>query len=586
MNAENSSFSLHRPQNRGDTSLNRPSAQMIADWLVTEVVRRFDVDRETIDIDRPLVRYGLDSIAALELVAALEDWLGQPLPLTLMWDHPTMGAIARHIANELLAWPNSLEADMRSWIGHEELPQPLLLRDDVYEHPISHGQRTLWTLMQSSPKLTLCNLTSAVHMRSELDMAALQWAFQQVVNRHSGLRTTFALSEGQPVQRVHKHMAVCPSEANASAWSEEFLHYSLCGEAGRPFDLERGPLLRLQLFKRAPNEHIFLLVIHQIVADFWSMVVVMHELELLYEAAKSGAPNPLPPLVLQFADFVQWQTEMLANPEGAQLWDYWKQQLSGALAPLPLPIDRQRPAWHSYRGASQPLKLGTALTEKLKALSHETDSTLFTTLLATLYMLLYHYTDREDLIIGSHMTGRSRVGWLDAVGHFVNPVVLRTCLEGNPTFVDLIERVKQTLQGAFEHQDYPFGLLVERLQPHRDLGRLAFPQVMLVWKKAHRHNSDDFIPWVFEPAAMSENVTLTSMPPEFVPLEQQVSQCDLNVTIGEVDGTLSGSMRYNTGLFDPTTIARMRHHYQMLLNCIVADPTQRLATILMVLDSN
>jgi acyl carrier protein len=589
MHAENSHPPSQRFNDTESTSPKAPSAQAIADWLIAEVVQRFGVDLNVINAEQPLMRFGLDSIAALELLAALEDWLNCSLPLTLMWDYPSIDAMAQHVSRQLNRPNSSLDDDIQAWIASDEQPQSALQWGGVHEHSISYGQRALWSLFQSAPDHTMCNLMSAVRIFAELDVPALQWAFQQLVDRHPALRTTFAISGERPVQRVHEYMEVRFSEEDATTWSEEFLHHCLSGEAYRPFDLERGPLLRLQLFSRGKNEYIFLLVVHHIIADFWSLVIFVHELEILYQAAKAGSPSPLPPLESQFTDFVRWQSEILGQQEGEQLWTYWKQQLSGTLTPLHLPIDRRRPVWQSYRGASQPLKIGAEITERLKALSHETDTTLFTTLLTTLYVMLYHYTDQEDLIVGSPMTGRSRSAWLNTIGHFVNPVVLRSSLAENPPFLTLIERVKQTVQGALEHQDYPFTLLLERRQPQRDLGRLPFPQVMFVWKKAHRLNGADLTPLAL--GTESSQVTvgglpLEAIPLEFVPLEQHVSQCDLTLTIGEVDGALSGSLQYNTSLFDPATIAQMRQHYQTLLDAIVANPTQRLATILLALDQN
>ncbi len=391
---------MRRISNKADTSPKEPSARVIADWLVAEVSQRFGIEPASIDAEQPLVRYGLDSIAALELVAALEDWLGCALSLTLMWDYPTIGAIARHVAAHLAEPETSLDADIRAWIGPDEPSPPTLKWGGVHEHPISYGQRALWTLFQSAPDHTMCNLMSAVRIHADLDIPALQWAFQQLIDRHPALRTTFAISGGQPVQRVHEHMEVRFSEEEASTWSEEFLHHCLSGEAHRPFDLERGPLLRLQLFKRGADEYVFLLVVHHIVADFWSLVIFVHELEVLYQAAKTGAPSPLPPLQSQFTDFVRWQAEMLTNPKGEALWTYWKEQLTGVLPPLHLPIDRRRPMWQSYRGTSSALKLDLSLTEQLKTLSHTAGTTLFTTLLSSLYVLLYHYTDQDDLVVG------------------------------------------------------------------------------------------------------------------------------------------------------------------------------------------
>ncbi len=561
---------------------------VISDWLVVEVSQRLDLLPDAIDVEQVLVRYGIDSIGALELLAALEDWLGCSLPLTLVWEYPTIQAIARYVA-QLVHPDSTLDADIRAWITSEKQPPTAPQWGGVHEHPISYEQRALWSLYQSAPDNTLGNLMSAGRIRAELDIPALQQAFQQLLDRHPALRTTFALSDGKPVQRVHEHMEVRCSEEDASHWSEEFLQHCLSGEAYRPFDLERGPLLRLQLFSRSPQEHIFLLVVHHIIADFWSLVIFVYELEELYQAVKNERSATLSPLRAKFTDFVHWQTDLLNNAPGQRLWNYWKQQLSGPLPILNLPIDRRRPLWRSYRGASQPLKLDLTLTKQLKALSLASGTTLFTTLLATLYVLLSYYTDQEDLVVGSQMAGRSRPDWLSCIGHFTNPVALRTNLAGNPTFETILKQTQQTVEGAFEHQDYPFSLLVERCQPQQDLGRRPFPQVMFIFKKAHQLNGADLTPLALGIESAQVQVgkwPLSSIPLDFVSLEQHLAQCDLTLTMGEIAGELSGSLQYNTSLFDPTTILRMRNRYQKLLEIIVNDTKQPLATIRLALHDN
>ena len=561
---------------------------VISDWLVVEVSQRLDLLPDAIDVEQVLVRYGIDSIGALELLAALEDWLGCSLPLTLVWEYPTIQAIARYAAH--LVHPDStLDADIRAWLTSEEPPPTAPQWGGMHEHPLSYEQRALWSLYQSAPDNTLANLMCAGRIRTALDIPALQQAFQQLLDRHPALRTTFALADGKPVQRVHEHMEVRCSEEDASNWSEEFLQHCLSGEAYRPFDLERGPLLRLQLFSRSPQEHIFLLVVHHIIADFWSLVIFVYELEELYQAVKNERSATLSPLKVKFTDYVHWQTNLLNDTSGQRLWNYWKQQLSGPLPILNLPIDRRRPLWHSYRGALQPLKLDLTLTKKLRALSLASGTTLFTTLLATLYVLLSYYTDQEDLVVGSQMAGRSRPDWLSCIGHFTNPVALRTNLAGNPTFETILKQTQQTVEGAFEHQDYPFSLLVERCQPQQDLGRRPFPQVMFIFKKAHQLNGADLTPLALGIESAQVQVgewPLSSIPLDFVSLEQHLAQCDLTLTMGEIAGELSGSLQYNTSLFDPTTILRMRNRYQKLLEIIVNDTKQPLATIRLALHDN
>ena len=417
---------------------------------------------------------------------------------------------------------------------------------------------------------------------ADIDVPAMRRAFQTLIDRHPALRTTFPVHFGKPIQRVHEAQKVHFQEVEGSTWSPEELKTRLLEEAYCPFDLERGPLLRVTLFTRSAREHILLLVVHHIVIDFWSLAILLDELGVLYLAEKAGAQVILPPLKLRYTDYVRWQAEMLASPEGERLWAYWRDQLAGQLPVLQLRTDRPRPAIPTYRGASHDFTMDAELSSGLKALAKAHGATLYMVLLAAFQVMLSYHTGQEDLLVGSPMVGRSRAEFEGIVGLFTNPVVLRANLSGNPTFRAFLEQVRHTVLSALEHQDYPTVLLVERLRPPRDLSRPPLCQVMFVLDKPHR------IAQPGAPAFVAAETGLRMNPGglvlESVPLERRAATLDLVLLIIETQESLAASMRHNTDLFDAATIARMSQHFEILLRRILQEPTARLDALKLTLD--
>ncbi|HYY42455.1 MAG TPA: condensation domain-containing protein, partial [Pyrinomonadaceae bacterium] len=350
--------------------------------------------------------------------------------------------------------------------------------------PLSHGQQALWFLYQLAPESAAYNLAGAVRIRAGLDVHALRQAFQTLVERHAALRTTFAVVQDKPVQRVSANAQLAYNEVDAEHLREPALAEQLSAEAHRPFDLEAGPVLRVNLFRRAGGEYFVLLVVHHIVADFWSLSVLVQELGVLYQAHKRGGAAALPPLAVQYTDYARWQTELLAGPEGERLWSYWQKQLAGELPVLNLPTDRPPPPVQSYRGNSHAFTLSAELTTALRALSREQSATLYMTLLAAFQTLLHRYTEQKHILVGSPMAGRTHAELAGLIGYFVNPLVMRADLSGDPPFKVLLNEVRQTVLAAFEHQEYPFALLVERLQPVRDASRPPLFQATFALQKA------------------------------------------------------------------------------------------------------
>ncbi len=442
-------------------------------------------------------------------------------------------------------------------------------------YPLSYGQKALWFLHRSAPKSSAYNTAFPVRIRSDVDVSALLSAFQKLIDRHPCLRTTFPMRDGEPVQEIHGYQQVCFKEIDASTWTEDELNRNVVEAYQRPFDLERGPVLRVSLFTRSQQDHVLLLTIHHIASDGWSLWMLLQELRLLYPAQKAGAQAALPPLAHQYTDYIDWQTTKLDGSKGGQLWDYWQHQLAGELPVLNLPTDRPRPPVQTDHGASHPFKLNEKLTQGLQELAQTEGATLYMTLLAAFQVLLHRYTNQEDILVGSPTSGRSQSEFAGIVGCFVNSVVLRGNLSGNPTFKQFLSKMRQTVLDAIAHQDYPFPLLVERLQPNRDPSRSPLFQTLFVLQKPQWRELADLI----TPSETVARVDWGGLDLEFFALPMQEGQFDLTLEMVEAKESLFGLFKYNTDLFDAATITRMLGHFQTLLEGIVANPEQCLSDL-------
>jgi hypothetical protein len=330
-------------------------------------------------------------------------------------------------------------------------------------------------------------------------------------------------------------------------------------EMGQPFDLTRGPLLRATLLHLEAEDYVLLFTLHHIVSDDWSKGVLVREVAALYEAFSGGLPSPLPEPSIQYADYAQWQRRWMSGEVLESQLDYWKRQLGGDPPVLHLPTDHTRPATQSFRGAHEPVRLSPALTEKLKALSRQEGATLFMTLLAAFKTLLYHYANQEDIVVGTPIANRTRAEIEDLIGFFVNTLVLRTDFSGNPTFRQLLARVREVTLGAYTHQDLPFEKLVEELQLNRDPGRTPLFQVVFTLQNA--------------PMPPLELVGLTLSAQS---VDSGTAKFDLVLNMADTEQGLAGWLEYNCDLFEAATIARMRGHFERLLNSIVAEPDAQL----------
>ncbi|MGH9363634.1 MAG: condensation domain-containing protein, partial [Thermoanaerobaculia bacterium] len=507
--------------------------------------------------DRPLTELGLDSLAATELQHEIESGLGFSLPLTALLDGASLAELATEILRRLAVAPEAAEAPLMA----EPLPAVF---------PLSLGQRALWALDRLAPGSEAYVLAGAGRIRGDLDASALARAFQALVERHPALHLVVGPGPEGPVHRAQEPAAIRLRQEDATGWSSSRLAAWLLEEAYRPFDLERGPLIRAVLLRRAGDEHILMLAAHHIVADLWSIDLLLRELGALY------AGEPLPALAVSLADFVRWQRQLLASPRGESLWAYWRDQLAGSPRALSLATDRPRPRYQTFGGALRTRRLDPALSASVGALARTRGVTLHTTLLAAFAALLHRTTGEEDLLIGTPTAGRGPAALAGVVGYFVNPVVVRSTLNGDPSFAELLAQTRRTALAAFAHQDFPFPLLAQRLASERDPSRSPVFQVMFVLQQAHPPIE------ALAGFALGEAgpvLQLGGLEIESLGLPLRGSQFDLTLAMADWRGALSASLQYNTDLFDAGTIDRMLGHLATLLAGAAADPAAPLSEL-------
>jgi amino acid adenylation domain-containing protein len=431
------------------------------------------------------------------------------------------------------------------------------------ELPLSFAQQRLWFLDQLEPLSSVYNIPAAVRLSGSLDINALAESFKEIVNRHEILRTSFVAEEGQPVQRIAATQDFKLSEIDLRSLPpderEREVSRLAFEEGQRPFNLAAGPLLRASLLRLAKTEHVLLLTMHHIISDAWSTGILIREVAALYGAFHAGNESPLPALPIQYADFAYWQRERLRGETLDQQLSYWREQLKNAPALLELPTDYPRPSVKTYQGATHSMRLPKRLTQALQSLSQRAGATMFMTLLAAFQILLSRYSGQEDILVGSPIANRNRAELENLIGFFINTLVLRTRMTGDPTFLDQLERVRQICLEAYAHQDLPFEKLVLEMQPERNMSHSPIFQVMFVLQNAPR------------PSLELQDLRLSQ-----VLADAGTAMFDLSLNIEETQEGLSGTWEYSTDLFEADTIKRMSGHFQNLLEAIVEQPQQRL----------
>ena len=432
--------------------------------------------------------------------------------------------------------------------------------------PTSFSQQALWVLGQVLPEDSVYNESDVFRLQGPLVIEALKDAVNEIVRRHEVLRTRFAVEDGEPVQVIVPELKVPVEVTDLSALPdgerEAEAQRVARDEARMRFDVEHGPLLRVRLLRLRKDEHWLIQTMHHIVRDGGSMVVFAQELSALYGAYSSGKRSSLPELAVQYADYAIWQRAQLQRDALKDQLAYWKQKLAN-LPVLELPTDRPRPAAPSYRGGRIAFELGEELTRELKELRRQEETTLFTTLLAAFQVLLYRYSGHEDIAVGVPIAGRTRPEVKGLIGFFVNVLVLRADLSGEPSFREYLARVRAQTREAYAHQDVPFAKLVEELAPKRDPSRNPLFQVSFV-----------------KGTEPGERPELSGLTVDTLQTNGTAAvKFDLSVSVADEDQKIRVAIDYATDLFDSPTIERLAGHWRVLLEGIVADPTQKISRL-------
>ena len=535
----------------------------LAPWLSREVARALRLPAGAVPPEEPLIRLGVDSLGAAELKQSLESRLGREVALADLLGGIGWGELARR----LLA-PESAAAAPEGGLAPRAAGE---------EAPASFGQRALWFLDRLLAASGPFHIAAAARVAPRepgapgLRPAALGRALRALVLRHPALRTTFAARGGEPFQRIHAELPADFLAEDATGWSAAELAARLEREAYRPFDLAAGPLLRLAVFRTGPAEHVLLLAVHHIVADFWTVARLVRELAALYEGRE------LPPPPLTYADYALWQAERLGGVHGERLWDWWRERLAPRPPALALPADRPGAGDAERRGGAVAARLGAETSQRLAGLARAAGATPFAALLAVFQALLGRWSGQEDFLVGAPAAGRVRPELAQVAGYFANLLPLRADLAGDPSFATLVDRARRTAVEALEHQEMPFVLLAERLERERDAGESALLQAILVLQTAAGGEGEELAP--FAVGAAGARAPFAGLTLAAEPLPERFSQFDLALRAAYLDGELVTSLQYSAARFDAATAERLVGHLRELARGAADDAERPLSAL-------
>jgi amino acid adenylation domain-containing protein len=524
---------------------------------------------------------GGHSLKATQLLSRIRQTFQADIPLRSLFESPTIAGMAV-VVREVVSGESALSKTITPIPREETSGIPL------EPPPLSFSQQRLWFLDQLDPGSLTHNIPAAVRITGKLDTLALEKSLNELIRRHESLRTTFADGDGHPVQIIAPEfnisLPIFDWIALGGSQSEGILTESdhidsviqdwAKSQVQIPFDLSTGPLIRSGLLRIDDNESILVVTIHHIVSDGWSMGILVKEIAILYESFSVGKEASLPNLRLQYADYAAWQREWMSGEELERQLTYWKDRLAGMPPLLDLPTDRPRPALKSSNGAVAMFNFSSELSDAIQTLARLEGVTVYMLLLAAFQTLLYRYSGQEDISVGSAIANRTRPEVENLIGFFVNTLVLRTDLSGDPSFRELLQRVREVALGAYAHQDLPFEMLVETLQPQRNLSFTPLFQVGFDLQEVPVKSLE-------LPGLTLSPITTHSGSAAFDML-MSITQ---SPRLGTIAGKLGGSLEYNTDLFDETTISRLLSHFEQLLIAITADPDQAISGLRMLTDT-
>nr|UXE44170.1 linear gramicidin synthase subunit D [uncultured bacterium] len=536
--------------------------------------------------DSNFFEIGGDSLLAMQVISRVGRILQVDCPLRILFETLTVSRFAGGILSNSSCAAGVVERAQEILNSTEDSNQktvtlpPDKVSGPQLEHtgrkrransvPLSLTQEQMWFVDQLSPGNPSYNMAHAAHLKGVLKISLMERSINEIVRRHESLRTTFPALEGVPAQLIAPFRTIAMPIVDLAevpqAEREAAALRIADQESQQLFDLSNGPLVRFRLLRLAEDEHVLIIAMHHIIGDGWSWGIFLRELASLYNAFSAGQPSPLMDLPLQYADFAVWQRRRLQGKALGNTLSYWKKQLEGAPSLLSLPTDYPRPNIQAFQGAAEADLFSKDVTEKLKDLSRQEGVTLFMTLLAAFYAVLFRWTGQEDIVVGSTTAGRNSTELEKLIGLFINTLVLRTDLSGNPTFRELVRRVREVALGAYSNQEVPFDKLTEAFHSKRSLSKAAIFQVFFVLNQDNRQ----------------QHVELSGLAVTPLRLDVRAVKFDLFLSIVEKPEGLRCSLRYRTDLFRATTIRRMLEHFHNILEGVVANPDEHLSRLPML----
>ncbi|MFE4118690.1 amino acid adenylation domain-containing protein, partial [Priestia sp. YIM B13448] len=514
------------------------------------------LDIENIAVQNSFFELGGHSLLATQVVSRLQEVFQIELPVRELFEYPTVEALAKRLDQ------------LRKGDKKREIP-PLMPMERGEAIPLSYAQQRLWFIDQFTPNSALYNMPTVCRLTGNWVPEALEMGWNQLIERHESLRTVFHEVNGYPVQQIQPYAFRSLPQMDLTTLSpeerESEMEQWIQNEVEAPFDLGQGPLIRGQIVQIAEEEWIFLCTMHHIISDGWSMEILLQEWMAFYEDAIGGKPAELAPLPVQYADFAQWQREWLKEEVLDQQLAYWKEELSGELPVLTLPMDRPRSAVQTHHGSTHTVLLSRSLRDKLNELSRQEGATLFMTLLASYQSFLSRYTGQSDILVGSPIANRNYREIEGLIGFFVNTLVYRADLSVAPTFQELLSQVRTKALKAYEYQDVPFEKIVEVIQPERSTSHSPIFQTMFTLQ-----NTKQELP------------ELHGRSLEAMESHASIAKFDLSLSAAEVEEGLFLSFVYKTDLFDVVTIRRMAEYFENWLNKIVEHPDKSLTKLKML----
>jgi len=500
---------------------------------------------------------GGHSLLATQIIARIRRDLNIEFPLHSLFED----SILKRFANKLKKFEGKAVRKIKPELKHELRPLKI---------PLSFAQSRLWFLEKLIPNSSLYNIADAIILKGEIHVDNLERALNEIVARHEVLRTSLPEIEEQAIQKIIDKLYLPLVYEDLTSFDES-IRYAIAQEKGQlekelPFNLDKGPLIRWKLIKLKSFEYLFLITVHHIVFDGWSKDVFYQELSTLYNNFNKGKPSPLKPLSIQYVDYTLWQRQWLQGEVLDKQLSYWKEQLSGIPELINLPIDRARPSEEAYKGATFKFKIPASLAEKITKLSETQSTTMFMTLLAVFQVLLYRYTQQDDIVTGTPIAHRQEIEIENLIGFFVNTLVIHGRLGENTSFIEFLQQIRETTLGAYAHQDVPFEQLVEQLEVSRSLSYHPLFQVMFVFQAEDSFNS---------------KLTLNNVEIDSWDTETTTSKFDLTLNIIDygIRQGMSCFFEYNTDIFDKLTLERMAKCYLTLLEGIVNSPAQKIGKL-------